>query len=229
MESKKNAYIMTAFYHALGLFEYKICNSYVSVRGLIKSRGYHFGIHASLHVSDLFWTFVNEQNDEIDLGVIEANRIGYILEKGCLSSFGLRNNHASLSLSNGGKQVHQPRAHRTSSCAQVEPFLWEKWCQKFEWHPVFNPFGRAPIDAFDVHKRVIFLANSRRANSSDHGITRLKTKLLELLGRDVDIVGRVQVVIVSRAQKCISFGLHFNDALSLDQPVKIKSMLFGFR
>jgi hypothetical protein len=107
--------------------------------------------------------------------------------------------------------------------------LWEEGGQKLEGNSVLDPFRRAAIDALDVKKRVVLLPNSWRSNSRHDGVSRLQAKLLQLPGRDVNVVGGIEVIVIGGAQKCVALLLDFHDALSLDQSVKIKPVLFGFR
>ena len=152
----------------------------MTVCRLVKCGGNDLRIHASLHVCDFFWPLVDEQDDQVDLWVVEADGVGHVLQQGGFSCFGLRHNHATLSLADGGKKVHQSRAYGASRCAEFEALLWEQRRQEFEWHTVADPFRAAPIDAFDPNQRVVFLANAGRPDVRHHGVAGLEAKLLQL-------------------------------------------------
>ena len=120
--------------------------------------------------------------------MVQADGIRHVFEQSRFSRLGLRHNHAPLPLANGGKQIHESGAHGAACCAEFEALLREQGRQELEGHTVFNPLRTPSIDALDVNHWVVFLTNPRRANARHHGVACLKTKLLQLFGRDVHVV-----------------------------------------
>ena len=112
MEVEQDADVVSTFDHAPGLFEHDFGNLHMAVGGLVKRGGDDLRIDTPLHVGDFLRTFVDEQDDQVDLWVVEADGVRHILQQGGLSRLGLGNNHATLALSNGGEEVHQSRADR---------------------------------------------------------------------------------------------------------------------
>src|SRR3546814_10323547 len=59
-----------------------VCSSdLVARRGLVEGRGDDFAVHAALHVGDFLGPFVDQQDDQIDLGMVVGDRLGDILQQ----------------------------------------------------------------------------------------------------------------------------------------------------
>ena len=80
----------------------------------------------------------------------------------------------------------------------------------------------------NVQQGVVFLSHAWRTNACHDSVSRLEPKLLQLLRRDVHVVGRIQVVVIGRTKERVAFLLHFNHAFRLHQSVEVKSVLLGF-
>ena len=66
--------------------------------------------------------------------------------------------------------------------------------------------GRQPVDFVHADQREILLALLRRTDRSVHGVTGLESEKFDLRRRNVDVVGRVQVVVVRRTQESVTVG-----------------------
>ena len=61
---------MSALYHSLCLLEYHVGNLYVALRRLVESRCHDFRLHAARHISNLFRTLVDKENDHVDFRMV---------------------------------------------------------------------------------------------------------------------------------------------------------------
>ena len=82
------------------------------------------------------------------------------------------------------------------AAGKIELFVREKGSEEVERHPVADEFRGAPVDQFDPHKREIFVALARGTDFPCHGVPVLEGILFDLLLGNVNVIGRVQVIIV---------------------------------
>ena len=74
--------ILARFDQSLCLLENDIRDVDVFLRILIKGRCNDLALDAAFHVSDFLGTLIDEQNDEVHLGMILRNRVCDFLQKG---------------------------------------------------------------------------------------------------------------------------------------------------
>jgi len=65
-------------------------------------------------------------------------------------------------------------------------------------------FGVLVVDRFNLEQREVALALLRRPNQTRYGIAGTQIELSNLAGRDVDVVGTGQIVVIGRAQKAVT-------------------------
>ena len=65
---------------ALGLLDHHFGHLHMAGRRLVEGGRDHLADHGALHVGDFFRPFVNQQNDQVNAGVIGRNRLGDILQ-----------------------------------------------------------------------------------------------------------------------------------------------------
>src|SRR3546814_7445013 len=73
--------ILLVLDETLGLFDHHFGDLDVARRGLVEGRGDDFAVHAALHVGDFLGPFVDQQDDQIDLGMVVGDRLGDILQQ----------------------------------------------------------------------------------------------------------------------------------------------------
>ena len=64
----------------------------------IEGRGHDLALDGALHVSDLFGALVDEQADEVHLGIVDRDRLADLLEDRGLAGFWWRHDQATLAL-----------------------------------------------------------------------------------------------------------------------------------
>ena len=68
------------------------------VGGHIKGGGHDLALDGALHIGDLFGALVDEQADEVHLGIVNRDRLADLLEDRGLASLGRRHDQATLAL-----------------------------------------------------------------------------------------------------------------------------------
>ena len=79
------------------------------VRRLVERRGDDLALDRALHVGDLLGPLVDEQHDEVDLGVVGGDAVGDVLQQHRLAGARRRDDQAALPLADRHHQVHDAR------------------------------------------------------------------------------------------------------------------------
>src|SRR4029077_6410125 len=85
--------------------------------------------------------------------------------------------------------------------------------QVVERDAVLGLFWLVPIDDLDLQQREVALAFLGRPDLTHDRVAGAQVEPLDLAGRDVDVVGAVQIVPVRAAEEAISFGEDLEYAL----------------
>ncbi len=79
---------------------------------------------------------------------------------------------------------------------QVEFLVREEGSKEVERNTVADELRRTAVDIFDADQREILIPVARRTDLARHGVSGLEGVDLDLLLGDIDIVRRVQIIIV---------------------------------
>ena len=79
--------------------------------------------------------------------------------------------------------------------------------------------GGLEVDGLDLEQGEVALGVLGRTHLAGDGVAGAQVEAPDLGGRDVDVVGPGQVVVVGRAQEAEPVGQHFQHALGEDQAV----------
>ena len=98
-------HVVATLHEALGLFEHKSGDLHVALGGLVERGCDYFGVDASGHVGNLLGTFVDEEHDDVCVGMVFGNGVGDVFEQDGLT--GLRGSHdkRALTLADGGEHI----------------------------------------------------------------------------------------------------------------------------
>ena len=195
---------MPTLHHTLRLVQHDLRNLHVALRWLIERRGNHLRIHATSHISHLLRTLIDQQDNHINLRMIISDRIGNILQQHRLTRLGLRYDQTTLPLTNRREQIHYPHRNliiyfRCLAFGQHKLLIREERSQVIEGHTIAYLLRQTTIDCIHLHQGEVFLTLFRRTNRTLHHITCLQAKQTHLRLRDINIIGRSQIVIIRRA------------------------------
>ncbi len=76
----------------------------------VEGRGDDLALHRALHVGDLFGALVDEHDHEVDLGVVDGDRVRDRLQHDGLAGLRRRDDEAALALADRGDEVDDARA-----------------------------------------------------------------------------------------------------------------------
>ena len=213
---------MAAFGHTFGLLEHDVSYAHVALGRLVECRRDNLGLDAALHIGDLLGALVDEQHHQVHIRMIVGNGVGNFLKQSGFTRLGLCHDQAALTLSDGGEKVDDARRKRLLRMARQLEFLLRKQRRKaLEGNAVANIFGIETVDFQYFHHRKIFFNIARRTDSASHRVAGLEAIVLYLLLRQVDIVGRSQIVVIRRAEETESVGRKLQHAFGLHEAVHL--------
>jgi len=112
------------------------------------------------HVRDLFWTFVNEEHDEMHFGVVRLDRVRDLLHDRRLARLWRRHDETTLALADRRDKVHDARGEvvRIVSGLKTQLRIGEQRREVFELGPALRLFGIMSRDRVNADQRGILLA-----------------------------------------------------------------------
>ena len=220
---------MAAFHQTTGLVQHHIGHFDVALGRFVEGRCHHFGLDAALHVGHFFRTLVNQQHDFVHLRMIVGNGIGDGLQEHGLTGFGLCHDKAALSLADGREHIHHADAlvFLVPVSQQVEFLRGEEGCEEIEGDTVPDKLGRAAVDELDLDQREVLVAFARGPDFTGDGVAVFERILLDLLLGNVDIVRRVQVIVVRGAQESVSVRHHLQHTRGFHGALEFNAGLLG--
>jgi hypothetical protein len=93
-----------------------------------------------------------------------------------------------------------------------------------EWNAVADVIGRAAIYFVDFDEREIFFAFFWRADGPGNRVAGFQPEKFYLRLRNVNVVGRIQVVEIRRPQEPLTVGHDFEDARVGDDAFEFKCL-----
>src|SRR5690348_2390191 len=115
--------VVAHLYQALGPLDRQFRDRGVVLSGPVEGGVDHFALDRPLHVGDLFWPFVHQDDHEVALGVVLGDRVGDGLQDHRLARLRRRHDEAALALADRGDQVDDPGGHDAGIGLQAEPVL----------------------------------------------------------------------------------------------------------
>ena len=190
----------------------------MALRRLVERRGDHLAVHRPLHVGDFFGPLVDQQDDQVHLGVVERHRLRDALQEHRLAGARRRDDQAALPLPDRRHQVHHAARQVVGLRLELALLLRVERREVLEEQLVAGLLGRLEVDGLDLDQGEVPLPFLGRPDLARHGVAGLQVELADLRRRDVDVVGTGQVVVVGRPEEPEPVGQHFEHALREDVP-----------
>ena len=149
---------------ALGPLDGELGDLGVLVRRAVESRGDDFALDRAAHVRDLLGPLVDEQDHEMDIGVVGLDGMGDLLQDGRLARFGRRDDQPALAFADGRDEVHDPGRHvaRVARDLEAQLVVGEKGVRLSNFGPVAGVVRRQAGDGVDLYqRRVLFVVGGR--------------------------------------------------------------------
>ena len=201
---------------ALGLLDHHLGDLHVALGRLVEGRRDDLAAHRALHVGDFFRPLVDEQHDQIHLGVVLGDAVGDALQQHRLAGARRRDDQAALALAERRQQVHHPARQVLGLGLEIDLLLRVERREVLEEDLLLRLLGRLEVDRLDLDQREVALAVLRRPDDAGDGVAGVQVELADLRGRDVDVVGAGQVVVVGGAQEAEAVGERLEHAFRED-------------
>ena len=170
-------------HHAFGFLNDHFRNLDVTLRRFIKSGTDHLCLlTGSLHVRHLFRTFINQQDEKVDLWVVSKDGVGHILHEHCFPCSGGSYNQTSGPFANGANQIKHSRGIFTGVIFQNQALLWEEGRQIVEMNFVLRFFWILFVHCFHPQKGKEALFFLRGARLPRHNVPCLQIEATNLGG-----------------------------------------------
>ena len=204
---------------ALGLLDDHFGDLDMAHGRLVEGRGDDLAVHRALHVGDLLRALVDQQHDQIALGVIGGDRLRDILQKHGLAGAGRRDDEGALALADRRDDVDDAGGQILLGRIvdfELQALVRIERRQIVEMDLVADFLRVLEIDRIDLQKREIALALLRAADQAFDGVAGAQAKTANLRGRDIDVVGAGEIIRVGRAQKAEAVLQYLDHAFADD-------------
>ena len=225
---QKDQHVALVLDQPLGLLDHHLGDLDVARRGLVERRAHDLALDRALHVGDLLGTLVDQQHDEVDLGVVGRHRIGDVLHQHGLAGARRRGEQRPLSLAQRRDELDHAHAQVLVGRVldlEVELLFRVERGEVVEVHAVARGFRIVEVDAVDLEQREVPLAVLGRTNLPLDGVAGAQRETANLARRDVDVVGARQVVGLRRAEEAEAVLEVFEHPVAVDRGVVVGEVL----
>ena len=162
---EQDDHVLLVLDQALGLLDDHLGHLHVPLRRLVEGRADHLAAHRALHVGHLFGPLVDEQHDQVNLGVIRGDRVGDRLQQHGLAGAGRRHDQAALALAERRHQVHDARREVLGVGLELDFLLGVERGEVLEEDAFLAAGRRLEVDRLDLDQGEVTLAFLRAAGS----------------------------------------------------------------
>ncbi len=205
--------VALVLHQAFGLLDHHVGHRHVAGGGLVECGGDDLTTHRTLHLGHLLGTFVDEEDDEVDVGVVGRDGVGEILEDHRLSRAGSGDDEAALPESQRGHHVEDPCRQVVLLRLEMQSAMRVERRQVVEQRLVLKGARRVEVDRLDSNESEIAFSLSGRTDETRDRVPRAKLEPPDLRRRDVDVVGPGQVARLWRSKKSVPLGRDLEDPL----------------
>ena len=182
---------------------------------LVEGRGDDLALHRALHVGDLLGPLVDQQHDQVALGVVGRDRVGDVLQQHRLAGARRRDDQGALAFAHRRHDVDDAGGEILDGRIldlELQPLRGIERREVVEVDLVLRRFRVLEVDLADLEQREVALALLGGADLALDRVAGAQREAADLRGRDVDVVGTGQVVGVGRAQEAEAVLQHLDDA-----------------
>ena len=213
---------------ALGLLDHHFGHLHVANRRFVEGRGHDLALHRPLHVGHFLRPLVDQEHDQVALGVIGGDRLGDVLQEHGLAGARRRDDQRALALADRRDDVDDARRHVLAGRVldlELQPLVRIERRQIVEMDLVPRLLRVLEIDRVALQQREIALALLRAANHAFDRVAGAQAEPPDLGRRNIDVVGAGEVVGVGRAQEGEAVLQDLDDALADDLDVDARQLL----
>jgi hypothetical protein len=173
--------------------------------------------HRADHLGHFFRPFVDQQHDQVDVGVVGDQRMRQLLHHHRLAGLGLGDEQRALAFADRRDQVDDAAGDvlfALDVAFELELFLREQRRQVLEHDLVLALLGRQAVDPVDLDEREVAFAVLRNPHLAFDGVAGVQVEAADLAWRQVDVVGRSHVARIGGPQEAEAVGQHLEHAVA---------------
>ena len=104
----QNNHVATAFNQPLGFSQRHFRHPRLIALGVIKGCRHNLRVYRTVHIRNLFGSFADQHHHHMDVGVVRADPVGYLLQNSRFARFRRRNNQPALAPAYGSQDIQEP-------------------------------------------------------------------------------------------------------------------------
>ena len=172
----------------LGALHRQLGDGRVILGMLVERRGDDFAVDRPLHVGDFFGPLVDEQRDDVGVGMVDRDRVGDVLEQRRLTGFGRRDDQRALALADRREEIDDARRELRRANFEFEALLRIDRRALFERAAALDRLGVEIVDFVDADQPVVLFALFRPADLALDHVAAAQLEAANLRLADVDVV-----------------------------------------
>ena len=177
----------------------------------VEAAGDDLAVDGAAHVGDFFGPLVDQQHDQLDVGVVRGDRLADVLQQDRLAGSRRGDDQGPLALAQRRQQVHHPGGQRLGPGFQLQPVFGVDRRQLVEGLDVAVVFGRHAVDVDDfLEPRPLLLAARLDHAVDEHALAQ--AELVDHAAGHERIGHLAEVVGVRIAEEAVAVGVHFQHA-----------------
>ena len=154
---------------------------------LVEGAGDDGADDGALHVGDFLRALVHEQHEEVDLGVVDGDGVGQLLEDRGLAGLRRRDDEAALALAEGAQQVHDARRRVVLVGLEAQALLGVQRRELLEHGALARGVRVHAVDAVDLEQRVVLLVVLGLADLAGDLVAAAQAEAADLAEAHVDV------------------------------------------
>ena len=151
----------------------------VVLGGHIEGRGHDVALDGALHVGDLLGALVDEQADEVHLGVVRGDRLADALQDRGLACLGRRDDQSALALADRCHEVDRTTRDGVLAMLHGQALVREDGREVAEARTAVHGLGIAAVDRGDGGERRILVPGPGGSDRADDAVTRTQRILFD--------------------------------------------------
>ncbi|EAQ80991.1 hypothetical protein DSM3645_20507 [Blastopirellula marina DSM 3645] len=221
---EEDHHVGTVLDHPLRLFDHHLRHLHVARRRFVEGGADDLAIRAfdlTLHVSHFFRAFVDQQDDDVGVGIVFQDCFGHLLHQDGLAGARRTDDQTALAEADRDDQVDHARCDFVGVRLHPNPVVGMQRGQIVELHLVGGDIRILVVDRFDAQQREIAFVFFRRTNLPRDDAAGFHAEATNLARRNVNIVRAREVVVVWAAQKAEAIRQDLQRPFAIHQAVHL--------
>src|SRR5690606_14733629 len=164
----------------------------------------HFAAYGALHLGHFLRALVDQQDDQVALGVVAGDVAGDVLQHDGLARFRRGDDQAALALADRCAEVDHAAGEVLGGAVagfHLQALVGEQRREVLEQDLVLRVLRPIVVDRVDLEQGEVALTFLRRTNLADDAVAGAQVETADLAGRYVDVVRAGQVGRIRGAQE----------------------------